>query len=248
MLRPLAAVQGRRSRWSGFRVVVVACGSNAGTRTIRSLGVSVAIPKRSWRRKRTGIHECRHLCWLLELQRQPRRAAATGTTAATEGCNYGGRDGSRGGPQLRGTRAARKGCGYRNAWSAGSESCQSLEEVGEGLSGTTRIQDANAGGYRVANSEADGHAVIVIGVDIAGAIGPGTMVNPSGRSSTCWPSLRSSVASAATRSVSLSRACSIPRMVVGPLANGAMAARVCAVSEMAFRSRSTREEHHAEGR
>ena len=65
------------------------------------------------------------------------------------------------------------------------------------------------------------------------------MRRPSGRSSTVAPSRRSSVASAAIRSVSCSRMCATLRIVTGASANGAIAAKVGVRSETALRSSST---------
>ena len=65
------------------------------------------------------------------------------------------------------------------------------------------------------------------------------MRRKSGPSSTCAPTLRSSVAIAAMRSVSFTRQLPMLRSVLGPSANSASTAAVIAASGMWFRSRST---------
>ena len=87
--------------------------------------------------------------------------------------------------------------------------------------------------------EAHRHAVVVVGVDRRpAAAGRGSNRQAVVALVDLAPSLRSSVATAAMRSVSLWRMWPTLRIVVGPSANSATTASVCTVSLIAFMSTS----------
>ena len=122
---------------------------------------------------------------------------------------------------------------------------QRFEVVGEGLGHALRVFDAHRQARRVEGGQrkAHGHAVVVVGVDAggrpvcAGEAGGVTRMK-SAPSSTVAPSLRSSRAMAAMRSVSLTRQLAMLRSVVVPSAYSAITASVIAASGMWLQSRS----------